>query len=52
MSIVLWPRQEVLQLVISQLGQIGKHLSNSSAIACVKQLSKHQTIEGKIRYLL
>lgn len=51
MSTVLWPRQEVLQLVIPQLGVVGKTLDNATAINAVKQLSKYQTVEGKIRYL-
>lgn len=52
MSTVLWPRQEVLQLVIPQLGVVGKTLDNATALCAVKQLSKFQTVEGKIRYFL
>ena len=51
MSIVLWPRQEILQLVVPQLGSIGKTLDNTTAINAVRQLIKYQTIEGKIRYV-
>ncbi len=49
MSIVLWPRQEVLQLVIPQLGLTGRSLTNALAISVTKQLSQYQSIEGKIR---
>ena len=51
MSTVLWPRQEVLQLVIPQLSVVGKTLDNATAINAVKQLSKFQTVDGKIRYI-
>lgn len=44
---MLWPRQEVLQLIIPQLLTTRKNV-----FAVIKQLSKHQTTEGKIRYIL
>ena len=51
LSVVLWPRQEVLQLVIPQLGTAGRNLSNTVAIKAIRKLGKVQTVEGKIRYL-
>lgn len=49
MSVVLWPRQEVLQLIIPQLGTVGKNLNNSTATAVVRKLSTFQSDEGKVR---
>ncbi len=50
MSVVLWPRQEVLQLVIPQLGSVGRVFNNSTIIDVIQRLSKLQNDEGKIRY--
>ena len=48
---MLWPRQEVLQLVLPQLVLGGgKALSNSTVLAVVKQLSRQQSPEGKISF--
>jgi hypothetical protein len=48
---MLWPRQEVLALTITQLSNVGgKVLSNSLVLAVVKQLSRVQSPEGKITY--
>ena len=48
---MLWPRQEVLALIITQLSNVGgKVLSNSLVLSVVKQLSRVQSPEGKITY--
>ncbi|KAJ1423387.1 tubulin binding cofactor C-domain-containing protein [Ochromonadaceae sp. CCMP2298] len=50
MSVVLWPRQEVLQLVIPQLGSVGRHLNANTANNLIRRLTKLQTPEGKISF--
>jgi len=50
MSIVLWPRQEVLQLVIPELGSVGRHLNANTANNLIRRLTKLQTPEGKISF--
>eukprot|EP01038_Epipyxis_sp_PR26KG_P015941 gene15941-21631_t len=50
MPVLLWPRQEVLQLVVPQLGQIGRPLTHTTAKNLIKRLGKFQTTEGKISY--
>lgn len=52
MSIVLWPRQEVLQLVVPQLANAGTPLSNASVELAIKTLQSLQTKDNKIRYLM
>jgi hypothetical protein len=44
---IVWPRQEVLQLITPQLVTTRKNV-----FAVIKQLSKHQTIDGKIRLII
>lgn len=50
MSVVLWPRQEVLQLVLPQLGSVGRNLNANTAINLVKKLAKSQCPEGKLSF--
>lgn len=50
MSMILWPRQEVLQLVIPQLGSVGRNLNANTAINVIRKLTKMQTTDGKIRF--
>lgn len=52
MSIVLWPRQEVLQLVVPQLANAGTPLSNASVELAIKTLQSLQTKDNKIRYFM
>ncbi len=49
MSVVLWPRQEVLQLVIPQLGTVGRVLNQNSILEVIWKLSNVQNNDGKIR---
>ena len=50
-NLLLWPRQEILQLIIPQLvASGGKTLSVNLVLNVVKQLSKYQTTEGKITF--
>lgn len=49
MSVVLWPRQEVLQLVIPHLGNVGKGLNQFNAFHAVNKLSKLQNQDHMIR---
>ena len=51
MSMILWPRQEVLQLVIPQLGSVGRNLNANTAINVIRKLTKMQTTDGKIRFI-
>ena len=50
MSIILWPRQEVLQLVIPELAIVGRVLNVSTAINVIRRLTRYQSTEGKLRY--
>lgn len=50
MSVVLWPRQEVLQLVIPQLGTVGRNLNANTALNLIKRLAKFQNSDGKISF--
>lgn len=50
MSVVLWPRQEVLQLVIPQLGTVGRKLNANTALNLIKRLAKFQNSDGKISF--
>lgn len=52
MSVVLWPRQEVLQLVIPQLSAIGKGLHLSTIGEISRRLLELRNTDGKIRYVL
>ena len=47
--VVLWARQEVLQLVSPHLAASGKPLNSELVTAAVRKLVKSQTPEGKIR---
>lgn len=49
MSVVLWPRQEVLQLVIPQLSTIGKGLHLSTIGEISRRLLELRNTDGKIR---
>lgn len=49
MPVNLWPRQEVLHLIIPQLAQNGKGLTNELVIIAIKRLAKFQNAEGRIR---
>ena len=48
----LWPRQEVLQLILPQIAGHGKALTYDHVIAVVRKLIRNQTPEGLIRYIL
>jgi hypothetical protein len=48
MSVVLWPRQEVLQLVIPQLSTIGKGLHLSTVGELSRKLLELRNSQGKI----
>lgn len=53
MSVVLWPRQEILQLVLPALANAGRPLSQKLVEEVIIHLSKQQNrdskIDGKIR---
>lgn len=49
MSIILWPRQEVLQLVIPELAVVGRVLNASTAMNVIRRLTRYQSTEGKLR---
>eukprot|EP01040_Poterioochromonas_malhamensis_P000783 gene783-835_t len=48
MSIVLWPRQEILQLVLPQLSNCGRALTQKVTEEIIIKLSKLQNHDGKI----
>lgn len=50
-SCYIWPRQEVLYLVLPQLSSCGRILSTSLILSSLKQLSKMQNSDGIIRYV-
>ena len=49
MSIILWPRQEVLQLVIPELAVVGRVLNASTAMNVIRRMTRYQSTEGKLR---
>lgn len=49
MSVVLWPRQEVLQLVLPQLATCGRLLTQKLIEEIILKLSKVQNSDGQIR---
>lgn len=49
MSIVLWPRQEILQLVTPQLANSGRSLTQKLVEEVVIKLSELQSPDGRIR---
>lgn len=49
MSIVLWPRQEILQLVLPQLANCGRALTQKVTEEIIIKLSKLQNHDGKIK---
>jgi hypothetical protein len=48
-SVVLWPRQEVLQLVLPQLATCGRLLNQKLIEELVLRLLKVQSSAGQIR---
>ena len=47
----LWPRQEVLQLVLQQLSHSAKgSLTNSNIAEAIQQFAKVQTPEGTVTF--
>ncbi len=48
----IWPRQEVLQLVLMQISKHGKPLTKETIFSVVKKLSKQQTPEGLVVYVI
>ncbi len=50
MPVILWPRQEVLQLVIPHLGLLeDNHLKNATVAETIKSMRSVQTADGKVR---
>lgn len=49
MSVVLWPRQEVLQLVVPQFSTAGRSLTPSMILEVVRKLLPLRNQDGKIR---
>ena len=47
---LLWPRQEVLQLVLPQLTSHGKPLTHELVYSISQKLLKNQTPEGLISF--
>jgi len=50
MSLFIWPRLEVLQLVIPSLGFLNRGLSTALAIETIRQLYQHRNIDKKIPF--
>lgn len=51
-NIIIWPRHEVLQLINPSFAQSGKILTHSLLFDTVKHLSKLQSPDRSIRYIL
>lgn len=49
MSVVLWPRQEVLQLVVPQLGSVGRVLNKSTVVEILRRLVNYHGEEKHLR---
>jgi hypothetical protein len=48
MSVVLWPRQEVLQLVIPQLGHVGVSLTPNAVFEIMQKLHQAADASGLV----
>ena len=48
----LWPRQEVLQLILPQLSNHGRPLTYDLVLSTVKKLARSQSPDGTIGYYL
>ncbi len=46
----LWPRQDILALVLPQIATCGRQLTTALTISVMKLLRKYQTPEGKISF--
>ena len=47
---VLWPRQDILALVLPQIATCGRQLTTALTVSVMKLLRKYQTPEGKISF--
>jgi hypothetical protein len=50
MPTLLWPRSEVVQLVIPQLASAGRQLSNKLVLSVISELRGAVTVEGRLSY--
>lgn len=47
---ILWPRQDILALVLPQIATCGRQLTTALTVSVMKLLRKYQTPEGKISF--